>query len=526
MKKNKSLFIMGAALLLLAGCTVDEFSEHDGQIPVRLSVSQEATVTRAADGLYTASTGFSGSENVEVYVNSSDKHATFTVGTPDATTHQSSLTGTLYYPTTGDANLYAVYPSTSTSSHTVKYDQTTDANYKLSDLMYAKKTVKQANKASTQNLEFGHQLVKLKVIIKKAADVSQVTLVKMKNVKRTVSVAPDTLSITVGTATETLSGNADYYSSDNNSILIAGSQTSSTSAQTYTFACVFPAQAWSNTDFIEVTADGKTLACKLARSEWTPGAEYTLTINVNAAALGTSVSITNWNNSNPDAIVNPTVEVPLPDRTPSGVVAVDLGLPSGLKWANMNIGATSVTDYGLYFAWGGTVGRSGENTGGTANDNYSYNWANAPYNNGNSSLVSTKYNDTDCKTKLEFCDDAAYAAWGGAWRMPTKAECEELKKYCNWTWEDGSGSSGLLTGGIKGYKVAKTSDASVYIFLPAAGIREDTEVKDQSEKGRYWSSTVMSNYAYPHTIVFDSDYIGAGGVGWTRREGLAVRAVQ
>ena len=311
MKKNKSLFIMGAALLLLAGCTADEFSEHDGQVPVRLSVSQEATVTRAADGLYTASTGFSGSENVEVYVNSSDKHATFTVGTPDATTHQSSLTGTLYYPTTGDANLYAVYPSTSTSSHTVKYDQRSADNYKLSDLMYAKKTVTQDDKEDTQNLEFSHQLVKLKVIIKKAADVSQVTQVKMVNVKRTVSVTPGTSSMTVGTATATPSGNADYYSSDNNSILISNGESSSTSAETYTYACVFPKNTWSGNNFITVTADGKTLACQLTRAanEWTAGAEYTLTINVNAAALGTTVSITNWNDTKPNATIQPMIEV-------------------------------------------------------------------------------------------------------------------------------------------------------------------------------------------------------------------------
>ena len=71
---------------MLAGCTVDELAgSKDGQIPVRLSVSQEATVTRAADGLYTNMTGFDGTESVEVFVNSSEKHATFTVGTPDGT---------------------------------------------------------------------------------------------------------------------------------------------------------------------------------------------------------------------------------------------------------------------------------------------------------------------------------------------------------------------------------------------------------------------------------------------------------
>ena len=39
---------------------------------------------------------------------------------------------------------------------------------------------------------------------------------------------------------------------------------------------------------------------------------------------------------------------------------VDLGLPSGLKWAKCNIGATSETDYGLYFQWGATEGYTAE----------------------------------------------------------------------------------------------------------------------------------------------------------------------
>ena len=33
---------------------------------------------------------------------------------------------------------------------------------------------------------------------------------------------------------------------------------------------------------------------------------------------------------------------------------VDLGLPSGLKWATCNVGASSPEDYGDYFAWGET----------------------------------------------------------------------------------------------------------------------------------------------------------------------------
>ena len=303
---NRRLLFLGTSLLLLAGCTFDTQTERDdGQVPVRLSVSQEGTVTRAADDIYTEETGFDGGENIEVYVNTN--HATFSVATSDKTT----LNGTLYYPTTGDISLYAIYPATSISSHTVKYDQTGPANYKASDLMYAKNTeVTQSNKETTKNLAFNHQLVKLKVVIVKAADVSQVTQVKMVNVLRTVPVTPGASSMTVGTATATpSSGNADYYSSDNNSLLIAGNETASDVEQTYTYACVFPKNTWSGNNFIEVTADGKTLACQLTRAanEWTAGAEYTLTINVNAAILGATVSIDGWSDSNPSVTINPVV---------------------------------------------------------------------------------------------------------------------------------------------------------------------------------------------------------------------------
>lgn len=45
---------------------------------------------------------------------------------------------------------------------------------------------------------------------------------------------------------------------------------------------------------------------------------------------------------------------------------VDLALPSGTRWATMNIGAEKETDYGLYFAWGETQGYFGKNSIGTA----------------------------------------------------------------------------------------------------------------------------------------------------------------
>ncbi len=97
---------------------------------------------------------------------------------------------------------------------------------------------------------------------------------------------------------------------------------------------------------------------------------------------------------------------------------VDLGLPSGLLWADCNVGAKDDLTEGSYFAWGAT------------NAKKEYWWDNYEY--GTSETNITKYNKTDGLTTLERADDAA-ASWGSSCRMPTKAEFEELVKNCTWT---------------------------------------------------------------------------------------------
>ena len=300
---RKTAIIYISALLFLTGCQADKADDprQDGLVPVTLTASQGSILsisggmTRAADGLCSASSGFSGGETVRVFMNSSSSSSDYTVGSPTAGV--SSLTGgSLYYPPSGSISLFAVYPAASASSHTVTYDQTSDDNYKSSDLMYATKAVDQADKAAAQNLMFAHQLVKLKLNINKGAVITSVTEVKMKNVKRTVSVAPNTSSAGVGSAVSSTDGNGDEI------LIFSGSSTS----DSQTYACVFPAQAWNNTDFITVTADSKTVTYQLNRSEWTAGAEYELTFHLNAVALSTIISITGWSDSNPSVVVNPS----------------------------------------------------------------------------------------------------------------------------------------------------------------------------------------------------------------------------
>ena len=288
-----------AAALLLSSCIYDKVQE-ERRVPVRATTS---TVTRATDDLYISM--FDGGENIELYMDdgSTTTNSTYTVSTTDHTTLSG---GSLSYPSgsSGSVTLYGVYPSGSTARHTVCYDQTSDANYKASDLMYTTKTVALADKGNIQSLTFSHQLVKLKLVIKKSRDIYQVTGVKMANVKRTVPVTADGTSMSVGTAVATTSSdNADH--TYGNFILISNGETGAYTQQNFTYACVFPAQPWAGTNFIEVEADGQTAAFQLTRNVWIPGNEYEVTLNVGLMNLGATVAITDWSDGG-DCTIHPT----------------------------------------------------------------------------------------------------------------------------------------------------------------------------------------------------------------------------
>ena len=120
----------------------------------------------------------------------------------------------------------------------------------------------------------------------------------------------------------------------------------------------------------------------------------------------------------------------------------------------------------------------------------------------------------DKKTILDQEDDVAHVKWGGGWRMPTKAEVEELNSKCTWTWTS--------LNGIKGYKVTGPNGNS--IFLPAAGYRKDTDVYRCGSTGYYWSATLdedNSTLAYFLKFYDGGYYLGNG----YRENGLTIRPV-
>ncbi len=197
--------------------------------------------------------------------------------------------------------------------------------------------------------------------------------------------------------------------------------------------------------------------------------------------------------------------------TENGHDYVDLGLPSGLKWATCNVGATTPEGYGDYFAWGETSPK---------ND---YSWSTYKYCNGSDYTIikyctqsSYGYNGfTDNKTILDISDDVARANWGGKWRMSTKAEQDELRNNCTWTW--------TTQNGVNGCKVTSKTNGNS-IFLPAAGYRNGTSVSYVGSYGYYWSSSLYENNPnYAYYLVFRSG--GVGSSDYYRTRGHTVRAV-
>ena len=165
--------------------------------------------------------------------------------------------------------------------------------------------------------------------------------------------------------------------------------------------------------------------------------------------------------------------------TPSVTVgtAIDLGL--SVKWASCNVGATTPEEYGGYYAWGETEEKS------------YYEWDTYKYCNGSYTSITkyctnSYYGTVDNKTTLEPCDDVASVKWGGNWRMPTRAEQDELRNSCTWEW--------TTLDGVKGYRVTGPNGNS--IFLPAAGYRHGTGVSFRGSDGNFWSSSFDSIYCF------------------------------
>lgn len=175
---------------------------------------------------------------------------------------------------------------------------------------------------------------------------------------------------------------------------------------------------------------------------------------------------------------------------------VDLGLPSGLKWATCNVGATSPSEYGNYYEWGETK-------------------------------TNTFYKYSYCKTNGKQIEnisgnpiyDVARSNWGGTWRIPTDDEFRELIDHC--TWREAT------QGGHKGRKIIGPNGNS--IFLPLTGRCEDGSIGAQELVGWYWTSTNYesdeNDFAYSFSVNNYYNRINCILLPVTRNLGCCIRPV-
>lgn len=162
---------------------------------------------------------------------------------------------------------------------------------------------------------------------------------------------------------------------------------------------------------------------------------------------------------------------------------VDLGLPSGTKWATCNIGANDPFEYGDYFAWGEVEAKKKYNWD-------TYKWSGAKLDSLYKYCTQTLWGNADSTAVLLADDDAATVAWGNAWRMPTKTEQDELLEGCNWVWTVNYNGS-RVAGSIG---TSKTNGNT--IFLPAGGYRLMKSNFDEGESGFYWSASLFEEYSF------------------------------
>ena len=166
---------------------------------------------------------------------------------------------------------------------------------------------------------------------------------------------------------------------------------------------------------------------------------------------------------------------------------VDLGLPSGTKWATMNVGASSVTDYGNYYQYGKGA------------DDYSVTSGQSVYGGTENPLATSA--------------DTAVQVWGGNWHMPTLAQLEELTANTTYQW--------TTIDGINGGKF--TAQNGNYVFFPAAGNWNDGSQELVGSDGYYWSSSPDGSGDAFYLNFFDGyEGVGSGG---PRLLGFQVRPV-
>ncbi len=348
--------------------------------------------------------------------------------------------------------------------------------------------------------------------------------VTVTNPVTSISLSNTSLSLTKG-ATSTLTVTYNPTDADSRSVTW---KSSNTAVATVSSTGVVTAVASGSATITATSANGKTATSTVTVTNpitsislsntslsLTKGTTSILTVTYSPTdADGRSVT---WKSSNTSVatVSNGTVtavgigSATITATTPNGKTAtcgvgvgpasVDLGLPSGTLWAEMNVGSTTPSDPGSYFAWGETTTKS------------SYTWASLKYCNNGSASSFSKY--TTAGAELSISDDAAYSVMGSSWKTPSSSELQELIDLCTIESTTIDGQAGYLMTGPNGNT----------IFLPKNGYKYASSINDGGNCAEYWSRTLSNDIGWANEL-----HIGTTGsniTGFSRQYGAGVRPV-
>lgn len=194
---------------------------------------------------------------------------------------------------------------------------------------------------------------------------------------------------------------------------------------------------------------------------------------------------------------------------------VDLGLPSGTKWATKNVGARKPSDAGFYFQWGDTKGYTANQVGtGEGQKKFAADESDYKWNRSDDGLTFTKYPNFGDNLDLE--DDAAHVNMGGDWHIPSKAQCQELINNTLAT-------KGYFDKDNYGILFISKNDSKKLIFMPLSGGAFDGSVLGSGNLVGVWSSTSSNANAFGLGAYSDSSTPIVDAMG--RVNGLPIRGV-
>jgi hypothetical protein len=180
-----------------------------------------------------------------------------------------------------------------------------------------------------------------------------------------------------------------------------------------------------------------------------------------------------------------------------GLAYVDLGLPSGTKWANINVGASSPDKEGDFFAFAETTTKS----------EYKDNATNYKWYQSSTYLFPEKLHTTQATHH-----DAASMSWGDVWMLPTDAELSELMSNCTFI------ASSM--NGMKGYKIKSNLNGDS-IFIPAVGYKRNTTRNEYYNHAYISSSVIVNNGSNVACIIRNNEHPN----NWARYDGVPARPV-